>query len=117
MRKGKLSLARAEDLQFLEKSCKIERNADVAELADAPDLGSGGQPCRFKSCRPHHVIHLLQSEPLRLDSNRCFSIFCDKTAAIERFLAILAATIKNCIWTVNQQNLSFRSVNHESSMI
>ena len=23
----------------------------VAELADAPDLGSGGQPCRFKSCQ------------------------------------------------------------------
>ena len=28
-------------------------NAGVAELADAPDLGSGGSPCRFKSCRPH----------------------------------------------------------------
>ena len=27
--------------------------AGVAELADAPDLGSGGNPCRFKSCRPH----------------------------------------------------------------
>jgi hypothetical protein len=27
--------------------------ADMAELADAPDLGSGGQPCRFKSCYPH----------------------------------------------------------------
>ena len=27
--------------------------ADVAELADAPDLGSGGRPCRFKSCHPH----------------------------------------------------------------
>ena len=26
----------------------------MAELADAPDLGSGGPPCRFKSCRPHH---------------------------------------------------------------
>ena len=26
--------------------------ADVAELADAPDLGSGGRPCRFKSCHP-----------------------------------------------------------------
>ena len=30
-------------------------HADVAELADAPDLGSGGRsPCRFKSCHPHH---------------------------------------------------------------
>ena len=26
----------------------------MAKLADAPDLGSGGQPCRFESCRPHH---------------------------------------------------------------
>lgn len=27
--------------------------ADMAELADAPDLGSGGRPCRFESCHPH----------------------------------------------------------------
>ncbi len=27
--------------------------ADMAELADALDLGSSGQPCRFKSCYPH----------------------------------------------------------------
>ena len=27
--------------------------AGMAELADAPDLGSGGRPCRFKSCYPH----------------------------------------------------------------
>ena len=26
----------------------------MAELADAPDLGSGGRPCRFKSCHPHY---------------------------------------------------------------
>ncbi len=25
----------------------------MAELADAPDLGSGGRPCRFDSCYPH----------------------------------------------------------------
>src|SRR5439155_8126184 len=31
-----------------------ENEARVAELADAPDLGSGGQnPCRFKSCLAH----------------------------------------------------------------
>ena len=29
--------------------------ADMAELADAPDLGSGGRPCRFKSCYPHYL--------------------------------------------------------------
>ncbi len=30
-------------------------NADMAELADAPDLGSGGRPCRFKSCYPQDL--------------------------------------------------------------
>ena len=27
--------------------------ADVAELADAPDLESGGRPCGFESHHPH----------------------------------------------------------------
>ena len=27
--------------------------ADMAELADALDLGSSGRPCRFESCYPH----------------------------------------------------------------
>ena len=26
----------------------------MAELADAPDLGSGTSVCRFNSCYPHH---------------------------------------------------------------
>ncbi len=30
-------------------------SAGMAELADAPDLGSGGRPCRFKSCYPHRI--------------------------------------------------------------
>ena len=37
-------------------SPKIRYNryqAHVAQLADAPDLESGGRPCRFKSCRAH----------------------------------------------------------------
>ena len=29
--------------------------ADMAELADALDLGSSGRPCRFKSCYPHKI--------------------------------------------------------------
>ena len=32
--------------------------ADVAELADALDLGSSGRPCRFKSCHPHESLIL-----------------------------------------------------------
>ena len=35
----------------------------MAELADAPDLGSGGKLCRFESCYPHHLNSLLTSEP------------------------------------------------------
>ena len=33
--------------------------ADMAELADAPDLGSGGQPCRFDPCYPHQTSESL----------------------------------------------------------
>ena len=29
--------------------------ADMAELADALDLGSSGRPCRFKSCYPQYI--------------------------------------------------------------
>lgn len=29
--------------------------ADMVELADTPDLGSGAKACRFKSCYPHHA--------------------------------------------------------------
>ncbi len=31
-------------------------HAGVAELADAPDLGSGGRPWGFKSLHPHHLF-------------------------------------------------------------
>ena len=30
--------------------------ADMAELADALDLGSSGRPCRFESCYPHQIM-------------------------------------------------------------
>ena len=36
------------------------RRADVAELADAPDLGSGGRPCRFDSCHPQLEAVILE---------------------------------------------------------
>ena len=39
--------------------------ADMAELADALDLGSSGQPCRFKSCWPHSSSNHIQT-PLNL---------------------------------------------------
>ncbi len=35
----------------------VDLPADMAELADALDLGSSGQPpCRFKSCYPHQKV-------------------------------------------------------------
>ena len=33
-------------------SFKVETNADVAELADAPDLGSGGTPVQVQVLSP-----------------------------------------------------------------
>ena len=33
-----------------------KNNAVVAELADAPSSGGGGQPCEFESHRPHHFF-------------------------------------------------------------
>ena len=35
--------------------------AAVAESADAPDLGSGGKPCGFKSRQQHHLIWVWRS--------------------------------------------------------
>ena len=49
-------------------------DADMAELADAPDLGSGGRPCRFKSCYPQLIKalkHLCVSMPLFLCAAPC----------------------------------------------
>ena len=44
-------------------------HAGVVELADTPDLGSGGRPCRFKSCHPY------QQKATNLVSAR-FVAFC-----------------------------------------
>lgn len=36
--------------------CKLNRMftyADMEELEDSPDLGSGAKACRFESCYPH----------------------------------------------------------------
>ena len=48
-RKGEYGLAQA--------GLRRGRRAGVAELVDAPDLGSSGRkPWGFKSLRPHHAI-------------------------------------------------------------
>ena len=38
------------------RGCKKIKYAGVAELADAQDLGSCVNSCRFKSCHPHQKI-------------------------------------------------------------
>ena len=40
----------------------MRSHADMAKLADAPDLGSGGQPCRFDSCHPQFSRDSLNSQ-------------------------------------------------------
>ncbi len=45
--------------------------AGMAELADAPDLGSGGRPCRFESCCPHE-----EREPEFLNNQGFRFFFC-----------------------------------------
>ena len=42
---------------------RCKSHADVAELADAPDLGSGGRPCRFDSCYPHFIQKARTNSP------------------------------------------------------
>ena len=34
----------------------VKTNADMVELADTPDLGSGPRGCRFKSCYPQNEL-------------------------------------------------------------
>ncbi len=48
----------------------------MAELADATDLGSVGQPCRFKSCYPQffRVANLLERVINSLDFGDSFTI-------------------------------------------
>ncbi len=65
----------------------VRRNADMAELADAPDLGSGGRPCRFKSCYPHGGVLIdsaLFSFVLPGMMAAFFGHLCPETAFCER---------------------------------
>lgn len=39
-------------VKWQEVSGRVSTWADMAELADALDLGSSGRPCRFDSCYP-----------------------------------------------------------------
>ena len=56
-------------------------HAGMAELADASDLGSGGKPCRFKSCCPQSA-GLFILRPLYVD------LFIPRTVLIKAFLKL-----------------------------
>ena len=50
---------------FLQSYQKTGRIPDLfcgcGGMADAPALGAGGQPCRFKSCHPHSIFLYLRN--------------------------------------------------------
>ena len=48
-------IARCEQAKLVHINFAKKEYADVAELADALDLGSSGRPCRFDSCHPHVI--------------------------------------------------------------
>ena len=60
-----------------------ETFAGMAELADAPDLGSGGRPCRFKSCYPHKNR---VSERFETFQKPCFFVFDSNPSATGKIM-------------------------------
>ncbi len=55
--------------------------ADMVELADTPDLGSGAKACRFKSCYPHQTVQIRTLSLLEMGSDLLFfSIILISTA-------------------------------------
>ena len=63
----------------------------MAELADAPDLGSGGRPCRFKSCYPHknRVFEMFE-----MFQKPCFFVFDSNGKIMIRIQKFLQALSK-----------------------
>ena len=57
MYRAKLSEGLGRTLESCRALQHENKNAALAELADALDLGSSGRPCRFDSCMPHHFFY------------------------------------------------------------
>ena len=55
-------------------------DAGVAELADAPDLGSGGRPWGFESLHPHKTLQNKAFEKNPLEKSRGFFVTSILTA-------------------------------------
>ena len=75
---------------MINKLLQIFFHADMAELADAPDLGSGGRPCRFKSCYPHSWENAVNPTRTCVKSRVCGIFF------IRFYKLKLCHTIGNC---------------------
>ena len=54
--KKRKHLVKPMDIRYHNKAQFAHLMRAWRNLADAPGLGPGGQPCRFKSCRPHFVM-------------------------------------------------------------
>lgn len=77
----------------------------MAELADAPDLGSGGRPCRFKSCYPH-FYYVASSSPL---------YSTEEDATYNDLKALLKAhSISNMLYTFYLRNRQCKPLFHHS---
>ena len=81
----------------------------MVELADTLDLGSSGQPCRFKSCQPHH----------RRKRHFClFSLFFKKRkAALLHLFSPLLATKRNSQFVASKNASIFGEKEHTSDSV
>lgn len=74
-------------------------------MADTPDLGSGGRPCKFESCYPHEDMVFWMEKWMEMVENRMKSgflkigrsletlIFCRGNAGEQNEEADLTATV------------------------
>lgn len=60
--------------------------ADMVELADTPDLGSGGRPCRFESCYPHEDMVFRVKKRMEMMENRMESGFLKIEGSLEALI-------------------------------
>ncbi len=68
--------------------------ADMAELADALDLGSSGRPCRFESCYPHQIMMIRTRFPSGTASDFWYIFSTQAKAAVSGVMPPLLSTLQ-----------------------
>ena len=77
---------------------RMQTFADVVELADTPDLGSGANAWRFESFRPHHIDRL-KSIALTARADQAFFLFAKRT---QREFTMWCNVLNGPMWSQNQ---------------